>query len=761
MATTYTDSGLATLDEKGRVPDSRMTEAEDVQAFVRRLWNADEQRARKRDRVRGLVDGNPPYNAARLREANRADAANVNWGTGRMYMESGAGAFYDLFSEAPGCVAIQTSFGESFERQVEYGRVMSAQADRILLTDKDWDFHIQNSINEMTLHGCGPLMFEDCYRVLPKSISCGSLKVPEMTPATTSEWEVSSVDVDYYPPKLYEFIQDEEKAKQAGWNVPYVKTVIQNAARMMDENGRPHDWEWCQNQLKNNSLTYTDDSKVCKLAFVFWKEFDGKVTLVIVERQTTADTDKVEFLFKHVGWYEDFHQCLHPMYFDRGNGGFHHSVTGLGVKMYGAMEYENRLLCNLMDKAFAPKIFFKLANADTKERMQIARYGDWGLLPSGAEAVQAPIQGFLTDGLAMWQASGQLMRSNLSSYRQQVPTKTEGNPATARQVTLEASQMASLSKTSYARFYRQLDLLYAEIVRRLCLRTSTDKRAKEFQKRCIAAGVPEECFDNIDKVEAMRIIGQGSGFLRRDAVVSIAAMAGSLPEDGRNNWLNDFIAAHAGGSAVSRYNPQPKQQLATDQQAEALQWVGSMKVGIPPIVTSSQNPVTYATTFLNAAVQSLQSLQQGGNPQEVLAFLQICGPAIMAQAQRFANDPVRKPIYDQIMAQWKQLATTTDKLQAQIKQMVQARTQQQQKTQAALNDQQIKTMKAQNDIALKQVKTKAQLATQSAKTKQQLALADAQTASKITRETQEQMHGMAMAERETEAAEQAASQSSE
>src|SRR5207244_2742566 len=122
-----------------------------------------------------------------------------------------------------------------------------------------------------------------------------------------------------------------------------------------------------------------------------------------------------------VGRYRSFKECVHPMYFDRGQDGFHHGVTGLGVKQYGPMESENRMLCGLYDKANSPKIFFAPGTAEGKEKFQVARFGDWGLLPTGTTAIQNPIQGFLTDGLAMFHTSSELMRSNLSQYRQPTP----------------------------------------------------------------------------------------------------------------------------------------------------------------------------------------------------------------------------------------------------------------------------------------------------------------------------------------------------
>lgn len=730
----YESDQLKTLNPDLSVPYTRMQNAMAVQDFFRRCIDDDAKRSQKRALVNGLVDGNPPYRRNDLLKANRADACNVNWNISRSYLEAATGAFYDLYSEAPGFFSVRTSYGQTSDEKEQWSRVMSEEADRIMSMDPVWDYQMQQSIWNMVLHGCGPLLFEDGYKVLPRAFACGDLKVPEFTFSDTHYWEVCGVQCVYYPPELYAFIENEEAAEKMGWNVEYTKEVIKNAMDIRQTAGIQYEWEQYQQELKNNTLAYYDNSKICRIVHVFWKEFDGRITHAIVERDSVSGT-RVEFLFRSIGRYNDFHQVIHPMYFDRGNGGYHHSVTGLGVKMYGAMEYQNRLLCNLVDKTFSPKTLFRPTTAEGTTRFQLAHFGDYGLLPPGYDAVQNPITGLLSESLTMNREISEILQSNLSSYRQQIPAQESGNPPTKFQKQLEASQQSALSKTTYNRYYKQLDFVYAEVVRRLCNLNSSEKKAKEYQDRCVKRGVKRECFGRIEKVEAVRVVGQGSTFMRKMAVDAMAPIVGSLPEEGRQNWLNDKIAAEAGQHAVFRYNPvQQRQKLATDQQAEALQWVAAMKTGVPPVVTSSQNAVTYASTFLAAGVQAIQSVQQGGDPLEVLKFLGICGPAIHAHLERFKDDPTRKGVYDALTQQWEKLAELTDHLKKMVGQQQQQMAQQKQKTGKAMTDEQLKTMQTQSDIARKNAKARSQIQISEAKARQRMNLDDASTASQIHRE---------------------------
>lgn len=719
------------------VPSTRMSDPLAVQNYARRLIDNDEKRSWKRSRVNGLVDGNPPYRMSDLMKAGRAEACNVNWGTARGYLEGAAGAFYDLFSEAPGFMEVRVGYGTPEERET-WSNDISAEVDRALRESPVWDYEMSLAIDNLILHGCGPMLFEDAWKPLPKAFLCGDLKVPEFTKSDTTYWDAAMVQATYFPPELYAFIEDPGVAKDVGWDVEFTRRVIANAMGLRNQAGRMYEWEFYQQELKNNSLSYYDEPRVCRVCHVFWREFGkngdpGRITQAIVERDTTTGVG-TEFLYRRVGRYRDWHEVVHPLYFDHGNGGYHHSVTGLGVKMFSAMEYENRLLCNLGDKAFAPKILFKPTSAEARQKFELATYGEFGVLPKGMDAVQQPVAGLMDDGIKLHQMLNGVVSSNLSSYRQQLPPPKEGNPPTKWQKQYEAALQSALSKTQFNRFYKQLDTLYREIYRRLSDLNSPDRMAKDFVERCFKRGVPPEALGRVEYVGAARVVGQGSAFMRKAAIDSLFQVAGALPEDGRSNLIADKVAAEAGQAAVLRYYPRKTPVTAGDQVAEATQWVGVMRAGVPAVVASSQNPVTYAGTFLGAAVEAVKSLQQGANPKEVLKFLSIVGPAIAAHLKRFAQDPTRVEVFKAMADQWEQLAGITDKIKQMVQRMAEGQREQQEKTQAAMDDKKLKEMKVGSDIALKTAKTRAQL--QQSAEKHQLKMRE-----------QAEAHGLSVAER--------------
>lgn len=730
MADLNVTEGLKSIKD-GVVPDCRMQNAVGVQDLVMRLMDNDQKRGRKRALVDGLVDGNAPLNSQKLRNANRADAANFNDGSGRAFLESGTGAFYDLASEAPGTAQIDTDHGND-ENRITWGRVMSATADLIFSRDKSWDSHVQTSQNETVLHGTGPYYFENAHVVFPRAIPTGDLLVPDLAPSDVNEWEIAFVLDEYTPPRLYQQIRNESAAEAVGWDVEHTKLVIEFAIDQKQPDQRKYNWEWYQNQLKTNSFDYIDTVRVCKVAHAFWKEFDGRITHAIVER---ADTSGVgtKYLFQSVGRYANWHEAIHPMYYDKGRGGLHYNVTGLGVKMYSMMVQKNLLLLNMFDKANAPKILFKPTSAEAATKFQLTRFGDWGLLPPGTEAVQTPIQGFLQDGMAMYQTSDEVLRSNLGQYRATVAPDKPGNPDTAVEVRMKASQSGSLANTTFSRYYKQLDLLYSEIVRRLCNINTTDPRAIEFQKRCKDKGVPVECFGRIEHVQAVRVIGQGSPFMRQQVIAGLMPFFGRFPDAGQNNFLNDAIAANAGQTAVGRYNPQSKiSQVSGDQRERAGNQVVGMKNGKPADYSLSQDHLIFASTYINACTQAIGTIQKGANPQQVLAFVELAAPAALSHVKKLSGDPLRKQFAVEFEKQIKRIGAMVDKLKKMMADKSKQAQAQQKKTQDVMSDQQIKAYKVKGDLALKTAKLKHSMAVKDATTRQNLALNDARTGSEIT-----------------------------
>lgn len=749
--------GLLTLQRPdAEVPQTRMRDPQMTRDMVLKAVRYDAvARDWKRSRLKGLVDGNPPYVQRMLDEAGRSKDCNVNWRIAKYFLNLAKAMLYDIFSESETYATVVLS--DESDRSVDMSQVATEQFDWLQRQDENWDFTNQQAQGQSVFYGCGPIHFEDCYDWRPYSMESKALLLPELARSNTNWWEWAGLVVEYTPDRLYAKIANPEIARQAGFVVPEVRKSIMNAHPLTRTGVMYQSWSWHQDVLKNNSFYYADQSKFIRTCHFFFREFpekdeeEGKITECIIELDGLAQSEsgQLEYLFWAPKRYSSWREVIHPMYWDHDLNGYHHSVNGLGLEMYSALEFLNRLYCRQADEAFAPKLFFKPTTPSDREKMFPTSYGQWAILPAALDLVQQHVQPMLQDGIAMSREIQQIVSSNLSQFRSSALTKQQGNPVTARQIDYEASEQAKMGKTQLNRIYEQYDWLYAEKYRRATspkLTTSMKggKLAAEFVDRCKRRGVPPDVLRRVESVRATRITGQGSAYLRQQALEFLLGLMATLPEAGRTKLIRDVIAARAGQSHVNRYFPQQREDTAMlAQQSDAMQQVAGMKTGTPPVLVPTQNPMIYATTFLQAAEGAMQAIQQGAEPHEGLAFLNLAIPAIAGHAQRMAPDKSRQQEVGQIEDRLRELTSFRDEVTGQLQK------QQQDQQQAAMQMQAIQAgtdpetqvglakvqaghqrdmMKLQGNLDIKARKEAAALGMKAQRQRVEMALKDATTA---------------------------------
>lgn len=710
---TNLDLDLKTLEQPdGTVPETRMANPEQTRDIVTRALQYDSStRDVKRARLKGLVDGNPPYNRQTLLDAGRGDECNVNWRIAKYFLGLGKGMLYDVFSEAESYTTIELDPYElkrsdgpegtydpnvSVDQADDWSRIITEEFQRLQTEDPNFDYCNQLAQGQSVFYGCGPMHFADELDWRPVSHQSNALVVQEIAKSNTNYWEWAGVVQEYSPDQLYARIANTDAARSRGWDVKATRVAIMNAHPLTRTGVAYQTWSWHQAALKNGSFFYADQCKRIRCVHFYFREFpeagedEGKITEAMIELDPTAgDGYGLKYLFWGPKKFSAWREIIHPMYWDHDLNGYHYSVNGLGLEMYAALEYLNRLYCRQADDAFAPKLFFKPTTASERERMSIAQVGRYAILPSALEMIQQHMQPLLTDGIAMSREIQGLVSSNLSQYRSSALSKQQGNPVTARQIDYEASEQAKMGKTQLARIYEQYDWLYAEKYRRATNSKLTSsvrggKQALQFAEWCRRRGVPKWALTKTRSVKATRVVGQGSQFMRQQALEFLLGLMSTLPETGRFNLIRDVIASRAGQAHVDRYAPAP-QRLSSDeaaQQAEAMLQVSSMKVGVPPVPVPTQNPMIFASVFLQAAEGAMQALSQGGDPHETASFLSLAVPAIAGHLQRMAMDKTRAQQIKPLEERWKKLAKAQADLTAALEKQAQEQQAAQQQAQS-------------------------------------------------------------------------------
>ncbi len=725
---------LENIDDAGTPPEARLSSPEAVVDLVKMLVRADEERSRVRAKVKGIVDGNPPYSSAQLRKTGQSYRTNVNFREAEAFFSIALTAFYDIFSETPTYATVKTNTGNESER-VSYSRIITEEFDRLQKKDREFDYTMQLSQHEMVLFGIGPLTFESPTSWRARAIKAGDLLIPENTRSNPSDWEVAVVRRRYQAHELYGYIRDAKSATKVGWDVEATRNSIINSGP--EEYQRHNNWEWHQQRIRNNDLHYSAQCSLIDCAHVYVREYPkGDEQLGRISCYIVVENDGQNFLYKYVGKYSNWEEVLHPMYYDKGDGQ-HHSVKGLGVKMYPVIELKNRQKCHMVDVAStASSMQLQAETPEATQKVSVVQMGPYSILPSGYKVVQRQFSGIADAPMAMDRELENVMHSNLSQYRQRLD-KPQGNPKTATEVQAIVQQASVLGKTQIARYYQQLDRFFEERYRRASSKSVTDIDAIEFQKRVLDRGVPAEALTNVDYVQASRNYGQGSAFLRLQTITGLMQISGQLPESGRDALIRDYIAALAGQQQVGRYMVQPEQDVyAKDQIAEANIENAVMQTGNPVIITDSQNHVIHSQTHLSKGSEVAQAIQQGGNAAAAVDYFRILLPHIEEHIGQLAADEGRKSEVKMLSDQLKELSGFANEVANQVAQQMQ---QQQEEAMAAeqqaaagpSSDEQIKLAAMEREEARKDAALQAEIERNNVKAQQEMALADAKAAASL------------------------------
>jgi hypothetical protein len=737
--------GLKTLGDNGKPPKSRLESPSHTFNIVTTLVDADKGRSNHDALIQSMFDGNPPYNSSKLRNAGQSRRANFNTLEGSASLSAGCAPYYDLFASGKH-YAVITSDCDDESRREEYGNIQTEEMDRLLENYAPFDFHVWSMINDFLGYGKGFLMWEDTLDWRFKRVSHYRVKVPDGTECDIEdEFEMFVVLQDMKVHNLYNRVRDESTARSLGWNPKGCKDAIRHATPNVEADSS--EAIELQNQLRDHDLSTSMRMPCVKVAHVYVREFSGKWSHFIIER-TGQNTDK-EYLYKKVDKFEEASQIIAPFFFEVKSGSWNASA-GLGKQIYAPMTLKSRLRCAGMDATFLRLgITLQAKTAAALQKVGISHMGGgYHVIGPDFDIQQSTVLGDIESSVAMNRDLDAMLEANTGIYRPRLDPKP-GNPMTLGEFQQRMSMASVLGNSAVNRFYSYLDYAYREMYRRLSnpnIHASMGKFAKmaiEYQDRCVKRGVPKKDLRKIDSVKADRNMGNGSSMMRQQALGSLAPFIPMLPETGRSNFIDDTIAIYTSEGKVQRYNPKPDQnELPSDHHAMAMLQVSGMKDGIEAVVTSTQNPVIYAQTFLQAGSQALESVQQGADPREVLAFMELVGPAARKHIQRMEQDPTRKDIVQTLLDQWEEMGKQTDQLRNLVEQQAEAQAKQEQEMQAAQQqaqsirngqdpDTMIKSAEAEHKMQLDERKTNFKLSENAKKTSQKLAINDMMAASKI------------------------------
>ena len=721
--------GLIDPNVGEKPPKSRVEDAGSVRSMLYTLIDDDQIASYRRSQIQGIIDGNAPYNDQQLRELGQADRVNVNWGHAESKVESAVIPYFDLLTSVPNYATVRTQYGKDISKREEWSRTISEEFHK-LLAKTNPGFLAQHQIahKQLVIHGQACLYWPDGTDFKAKAIDPWSLVVPKGASVNQDDWEFCYVLDEMYCEELYRYIENPEAANRGGWNVEECQQAIMDAR--VDEQDQRRPWEWYQKELKNNALYYSyAKSKIIKVAHMFVKEYDGRISHYIFDRLNST-----EFLCEMPSRYSKFSNAFTVFLNGVGNG-YYHGVRGLGQKVYKWAEAINRVNNALLEGVIVGSaVMFQPNSAADAEKIKTIQVGPYKILPPGMNLTQVSVGSNLSSAMqvaAMFQGQE---ADEISTFIPMVGGgggRKKGN----KEIEAEMGEKSRLTNVKAEIYLQALDLHYKEVYRRaanpnILPEDQGGNEAIAFQEACMNRGVPAGALLDIESVKATRSIGQGSAAARLAAMSQISEYLPQLPESSRKNVINATVAAIGGGQiAIDAFGiPQETKPDGNELSISSLE-NNAFQSGGQVIIDPDQNHFVHLTVHLKFCESMVQGVQdQKADPRQVSVVLQSAIPHILTHLKYLEEDPTRDEQFNNLNEQTSELMKVADQINSMAKQMQEQEMAQQQqgqqqqdpKAMVAMNKIQLDRMKLQNDIQIKQAKAQHQMQLQDRKTAQRL-----------------------------------------
>lgn len=203
--------------------------------------------------VKGLVDGNPPYNDAKKRAEGRGWECNLNFMEGQAIMDASAVPYFALFANVPYFADCRTEFRDDNPDHETWCSKITNRFSNLLKRWPQFNWNIQQVSYWMRLHGIGHAFFDRDGDWRFRGLETGVVLVPKGSPSCIDDrMPFIIIRIPYRIVELWDWIKDEKAAEAAGCNVQAIKDAIRYGMKGLAPSGSQwwaQSWEYYEKLL--------------------------------------------------------------------------------------------------------------------------------------------------------------------------------------------------------------------------------------------------------------------------------------------------------------------------------------------------------------------------------------------------------------------------------------------------------------------------------------------------------------------------------
>lgn len=557
---TQTDGGLL------KEPESIVLSVLGAKAIYQRLRAASLKRMHMMAKIDGIINGEPPYDPDELREAKLDYIANVNMLDGRSLFERAAQAYWNLTYQSQTMARIQYVTGSTDDADAE--EILSQNYHDVLM---EWpSFTILEGIHSANIvkYGISCLIWPDERSWKWRVVDPYQFFIPDQSESDIEQQTVMCVETNVSIQYLFNLWSEFHDKNQDAlpWNIDELEHLILRLANTLDKSTK--------NILNVNDLMrrfYNGDMSLAnilsdevQLISLYQREYNNKISHFMFH----SLYDNGGFLYKVLKQYKSFNEVINVFSASAGEKTIHGN-KGTGHKIYTSSQAIMRLDNSILDTSRLASTPILSGSANGSQDLQQIRFYPGVPTLIGSATLQQNNFGTTIQqlvGASQFFTGKQNYNLGNSGDDPGQPDKSSASMS-AEQFKFKSVNEFAIHRQVIYHYYNSKDNQHRNIVAKMLDAKGGDpdaEYAQEWKDRCIAAGLPKEIFESLQKskisvlprgwkVKAARVVGDGSALAAILNLEQFRSLVPGLPAKGVRQFNRKAAIATVGPDHINTF----------------------------------------------------------------------------------------------------------------------------------------------------------------------------------------------------------------
>jgi hypothetical protein len=502
-----------------------------------------------------------------------------------------------------------------------------------------WEDLVSDVATENSLFGFTAVAWLDEYTWFPRAYRQDMFFVPMRTKQSSDFSQIVVLKDEFLIHELFEKVEDQKSATDAGWDVPRTLEAINKAMPQELRSGSADPERVYQDLIRGCSLgaSYTG-AKVISLYSLLATEADGRVTHWILNGSTDGNAQSSSYneertLFKRENRFASMSDALRFFCFQKANGELHGS-KGIGREVYAMASVLDRARNEVVDRLqLSGKLLFT-AEEKHINRFKMSVVGNAILVSQDFKPNVEKIPGAVEEFFALDNFLTRLLDQIAGSTTPQFDDKDRTTKAEVNAVLMRDAERAD---AVIERFLTQFANMMTTIQKRLCDPDTIEDDAKEMQEKLLERLTREE-IDILANQPAVSVVADFSDRERQNTVVLATEARGNPLYNAREMEHRKLTAVMGADFAdavlLTDNDPTEEAEQSRLQQLELL----ALTEGQPVPVSPRDNHIVHLNLLQGPIQAAAGAAVENAGAVALLESLVMHGQEHVAQAEAWGVD---------------------------------------------------------------------------------------------------------------------------